>query len=318
MTQPLPEVSALLTAVQDAPPPDPGLGVPELRAACDVAVLATHALVRDLGPLHAVVDLQVPVAGGTIPARLYLPSAAPALALHVHLHGGGWWMGSIATVDPMARELALGSGMAVLSVGYRLAPEHRWPTAAEDAFAALQWAASGPAEFGIAVTSLSVGGESAGANLAAAACLMARDRGGPPLVAQWLDVPAVDLTLPGTASLTDFGTGFGLEIAQVSMILDWYVDPADRPNPYVSPALAPDLSGLPPALVTTAELDPLRDQGEDFAAALQAAGNDVVLRRAEGHIHASSWLTGLTPSTAAWHDEVVAALVARHLAMEPA
>ena len=314
MTQLLPEIQAVLDAAAAGPPLDLTMGTDAFRKACDDGVLALHKFVREPGPLHAVVDVAVPVEGGEVPGRLYVPNEREQQPLHLHLHGGGWWMGSIDTVDPMARELAAGSGLAVLSLGYRLAPEHRWPTAPEDVYAALCWVDDHPVELGFTPTSLSVGGESAGANLAAVVSLMARDRGGPALAAQWLDVPAVDVTLPSTPSVDAYGSGYGLELGHMPMILDWYVDTEQRSHPYVSPARAEDLSDLPPAIITTAEFDPLLDQGEAYAAALEAAGVDVLLRRADGHIHASSWLTAIDESTARWHDDVVAELVKRHTA----
>lgn len=298
MSQPLPRLIELLAASAERPLPAHDITVPELRAFCDDGVLRYHHLVRRSAPLYAVRELTSPAG---VPVRLYLPSDSAHLPLHVHLHGGGWWMGSLDTVDPMARELA-GAGMAVASVGYRLAPEHRWPAAPEDVYEVLCWLAED-------YPSVSIGGESAGANLAAVASLMARDRGGPPPVAQWLDVPAVDLRLPEDNSVRKFGSGFGLEVAQLPMIAAWYADDLD--HPYVSPARA-DLAGLPPTIVTTAEFDPMRDQGEAFAAALSAAGVEVELRRARGHIHASSWFTAIDSDTAAWHDEVVGLLLDRH------
>ncbi len=304
MSQPRPSVAALLTdwASDMAPPPD--LSVTELRAFCDHAVIRRLPAVRDHGPLHEVRDLVSP---GGVPVRLYLPHAgAESGPLHVHLHGGGWWMGSIETVDPMCRELAHGLGMAVASIDYALAPEKPWPAAPEDAYGTVTWLAE-------STDRISVGGESAGANLAAVVALMARDRGGPRLTALWLDVPAVDLRMPADDSSVLYGTGFGLELTQLGMILGWYG--GDVMNPYVSPALA-ELAGLPPTLVTTAEFDPLRDQGEAFADRLREANVPVVLRRADGHVHGSSWLTGLDDGTADWHDEVVA-LLAGHHALEP-
>jgi acetyl esterase len=261
-----------------------------------------HHLVRDHGPLHGVLDLEV--AG--VDCRLYLPSDAPEQRLHVHVHGGGWWMGSIETVDPMARELAHVSGMAVLSVGYRLAPEHPFPAGLDDLCAVLTHLDELP----IAMTTASAGGESAGGNLVAAACL--RLRGQVPLVAQWLDVPCLDLSCPDDEAMRAYGTGHGLEMAQLPVLQEWYG--GDVTDPLVSPARATDLSGLPPALVTTAECDPLRDQGERYAEALAAAGNDVVYRCNPGQIHASSWLTALTAANATWYDETVALLVERHAA----
>jgi acetyl esterase len=315
--QPTPELQALLAAARETPQPDPATPLDELRRTCDNGVLAYHHLVRDHGPLHAVHDLDVE----GVPCRLYLPtdttdttdtsdtSDTSELPLHVHLHGGGWWMGSLDTTDPMARELAHVSGMAVLSVGYRLAPEHRFPAGLDDVTTVLTHLDAGT--LGIRATTVSVGGESAGANLAAAACL--RLRGEMPIVAQWLDVPCVDVTSPDDEAMRAYGTGYGLEMAQLPVLQAWYCD--DVAAPFVSPALAPDLSGLPPALVTTAECDPLRDQGRRYADALRQSGNDVTYRCNPGQVHASSWLTALTAANAAWYDETVALLVERHEAV---
>jgi acetyl esterase len=298
----LPGVATFLAKASEEPLPSPDLTVPELRTFCnDGYVARTAGLFREV-ELREVRELTSP---GGVPCRLYLPSDATDLPLHVHLHGGGWWMGSLDTADPIARELAA-SGLAVLSVGYRLAPEHPWPAGLEDVYEVLTWIAGD-------YPSVSIGGESAGANLAAVVALMARDRGGPRLVAQWLDIPPVDLRIPEDESVRLYGTGYGLEIAQMAMLLAWYG--ADPDLPYVSPARA-DLTGLPPAIITTAECDPVRDQGEAYAAALAAAGVPVELRRARGHIHASSWLTGLDEGTAAWHDEVVSLLHRQHRALE--
>lgn len=300
MPQPHPDVQALLDDAGSGPALDPSLTVEELREACDAAVLRCHHLVRS-AELHEVEDLLV----GAVRVRLYQPTATPA-GLHVHLHGGGWWMGSIATTDPMARDLAATSGLAVLSVDYPLAPEHPWPAAPDDVYAVLLWAAETFPDL-----TLSIGGESAGANLAAVVALMARDRGGPRLVAQWLDVPAVDITMPRTPSVEAFGTGFGLEIGQLDLLTSWYVPGADVRDPLISPAFA-DLQGLPPAMVTTAELDPIRDQGEAYAEALSAAGVEVTTDRALGHIHASSWLTGMNTETAERFDRLAATLAQHH------
>lgn len=299
MSPPLrPAVRALLREAGELPAPS-DLTVAGLRSHSDAHVIGLHAQVRP-APGVLAEDLVSP---GGVPVRLYRSQGAGVTgAVHIHLHGGGWWMGSIQTADAMARELAGGLGMSVLSVDYRLAPEHPWPAAAEDTYEVLSWLAG-------TYDSISVGGESAGANLAAVVALMARDRGGPRLVAQWLDVPAVDLRLPEDESMRLYGTGFGLERVQLPMIVDWYG--ADPTHPYVSPLLA-DLRDLPPAIVTTAECDPLRDQGEAYASALATAGVPVDLRRAQGHVHGSAWLTALDEETGAWHDDVVACLGRLH------
>jgi acetyl esterase len=305
--QPIAELQALLADALTGARPDASAPLEELRRQCDAGVLRFHRLVRDHGPLHAVRELEV----SGVPVRLYVPEDAEALPVHVHLHGGGWWMGSLETVDPMARELAHVSGMAVVSVGYRLAPEHPYPAGLDDVITVLTNLSADV--LGFRPTTLSLGGESAGANLAAAACLRLRDEGGPALAAQWLDVPAVDLTGPEDDSIRAYGSGYGLEMAQLPLLLSWYG--ADVRAPYVSPALASDLSGLPAAIVTTAECDPIRDQGARYAHALEAAGNEVVYRCNPGQVHASSWFTALRPANAAWYDEVVAHLVSRHSAV---
>jgi len=286
----------MLAAAAGQPTFPEGLTVPELRAYCDEGVLARLGMVRQVSGVQ-VEDLVSP---GGVPVRLYVPEGAEPGALHIHLHGGGWWMGSIATVDPMCRELAVTLGTAVLSVDYRLAPEHAWPAGADDCYEVLGWMSESYA-------AVSLGGESAGANLAAVVALMSRDRGGPRIVAQWLDVGAYDLSLPEDESVRAFGTGYGLEVAQLGILTGWYQ--GDVEDPYVSPACA-DLAGFPPTVVTTAELDPLRDQGKAFAEQLAAAGVPVDYRVSPGHIHGSSWFTAIDEGTAAWYEEVVALLAA--------
>ena len=310
MNQPLTSVQEMLdfAAARDAV--DPAQPIESFRAACDADVIALHHLVRSTSGL-LVRDVLVPSIEGPISARLYLPSDAAELAVHVHLHGGGWWMCSVETTDPMAREIALRSGAAVISVDYRLAPEHPFPAALHDVLAVVRWLESEPSELGFRVRALTLGGESAGANLAAAAALMLRDAGDSPLDGLWLDVPAVDLTLPASKSMEAYFSGYGLEGALLPIIVHWYAAGEDLTNPYLSPAHA-DLSGLPSTIVTTAEFDPLRDQGEDLAHAMTKAGVRVHHMRALGHVHASGWLTALEGYDHDWHAEVMRHLCAMH------
>lgn len=301
MPQVLPQLQPLLEAGAGASL-DLLQPVAALRATADAGVISAATFVR---PVEGVTVADEFVAG--VPVRRYLPTGADGTRIHVHLHGGGWWMGSVETTHPIARELAAASGLTVVSVSYRLAPESPFPAALDDVCAVLEALGSGQQP-----PCLSVGGESAGANLAAAAALRLRDTVGPPLVAQWLDVPALDLGFPDSPSLRDFGHGYGLDAEPMRTIVDWYCSPEQRGNPYVSPLRARDLSGLPPAIVTTAELDPVRDQGEAYAAALRNAGVPVRSTRASGHLHGTTWLTALTESAARWHDDVVRSLVELH------
>jgi acetyl esterase len=233
--------------------------------------------------MQTVRDVAVPP--DNIPARLYRPVAGP-IAMVVYLHGGGWVIGSIQTHDRACRRLAAGSGLAVLSLGYRLAPEHPWPTAVDDALAALEWVASRPPELDPPPPAVGIAGDSAGGALAALACLRARDEApqASPAV-QALIYANTDLTNSGP-SMRSKGHGFGLEAADIDWFgAQWVPDPAMRRDPRVSPLYAPDLAGLPAAIVIACEHDPLRDQGEAYAARLRDAGVALTARREQGMVH---------------------------------
>jgi len=220
-----------------------------------------------------------------IGARLYRP-ASGTLPLLLFFHGGGWVVGSVALSDTYCRALANASGCAVLSVEYRLAPEHRYPAAAQDAYTATEWAVAHASELGIDPRRVAVGGSSAGGNLAAVVTLMARERGGPALRAQWLQVPVLDhdFTRP---SYVRNATGMGLTRKGMEWFWDMYApDIATRDEPYASPLRAKDLRALPPALVVTAECDPLRDEGAEYAERLRAAGVPVTYLEYAGMVHA--------------------------------
>jgi acetyl esterase len=231
---------------------------------------------------------------GSIPVRIIVPkgpaspsSSPPLLPVLVYFHGGGWVLGDHADPDIVrtCSYLAAAAGCAVVSVGYRLAPEHRFPTPAEDAYAALLWVSDHAGELGFDPSRIAVGGDSAGGNLAAVVSLMARDRGGPRPVHQMLVYPVIDHSFE-TESYRTCGDGYGLATEEMRWFWDHYLrSPADGGDPYASPIRAKDLSGLPPAFVFTAGYDPLRDEGEAYGARLRASGVPTVVSRHDGTIH---------------------------------
>jgi acetyl esterase len=236
-------------------------------------------------PVARIEDRTIPGPAGEIPVRIYAPSTDDTLPVLVFFHGGGWVLGSIDTHDMLCRALANRAGCMVVSVDYRLAPEARFPAAAEDCYAATVWIAEHAGELGGDGSRLAVGGDSAGGNLVASVALMARERGGPPLLFQWLIYPVAAPDFE-TASYRSCAEGYGLSRADMIWFWDHYVpDAADRSNPYAAPLVAEDLSGLPPALVIVAEYDPLHDEGEALAARLREAGVPTTLTRYEGQIH---------------------------------
>ena len=235
----------------------------------------------------AVEDRSIPGPGGGIPVRIYRPEIdAAVLPALVYYHGGGHVMGDIDTHDAGARNLCNGARCVVVSVDYRLAPEHKFPAAAEDAFAAVQWCAAHAAELGIDPGRIAVGGDSAGGNLAAVAALMARDTGGPAIRLQVLVYPVTDYACD-TGSYHTYAQGYGsLEAESMRWFRDHYLrDEADRHDWRAAPLRAGDLSGLPAALVLTAQCDVLHDEGKAYAQRLREAGVDVEYADCEGMIH---------------------------------
>ena len=227
----------------------------------------------------------IPGPAGEIPLRIYTPDAAAPRPVIVWFHGGGHVIGDLDTYDAVCRDLAAESSAVVVSVDYRLAPEHRYPAAVDDSYAATQWVSENAAELGGDPGRLAVAGESAGGNLAAVVPLVARDRGGPPIAFQALIYPATDLTR-SHPSVEENGEGYLLTAKGMEWFNDHYLGPdGDPKDPLASPLFADDLSGLPPALVVTAEFDPLRDEGEAYAERLRDAHVPVELRRYDGQIH---------------------------------
>ena len=236
-------------------------------------------------PVAHVEDRAIPGPAGDIPIRIYTPEASGTLPVLVYFHGGGWVIGSIETHDATSRALANAAGCIVVSVDYRLAPEHKFPAAAEDAYAATKWVAESAAALGGDPRRIAVGGDSAGGNLAAAVCLMARDRGGPSLAYQVLIYPVTDYSFD-TPSYRENAEGYLLTKDSMGWFWNHYLrDESDGRNPYASPLRAESLAGLPPALIITAEFDPLRDEGEAYADRLREAGVPVACSRYDGMIH---------------------------------
>ncbi len=236
--------------------------------------------------IYRVEDRHIPGPGGQIPIRIYTPSARLPVGVLVYFHGGGWVLGDLQSHDNLCRAIANSAGCLVVSVDYRLAPEHKFPAAPNDCYAATKWVAANAASFGGIPDKLAVGGDSAGGNLAAAVALMARDAGGPKLAFQLLIYPVADSSLDFPSQREFADDGFILSSADMKWFWDHYLeDAADGANPLASPLRAKNLAGLPPALVQTAGLDPLRDEGEEYAAALKRAGNKVTLTRYEGVTH---------------------------------
>ncbi|MER7544381.1 alpha/beta hydrolase [Actinomadura sp.] len=269
-----------LLAAWTAPPGEAARpSIAEMRA----RIGAAFPVVRR--ELPVVRDLEVRGPGGPVPVRLYRPQRPERgpLPAVVYLHGGGWVLGGIENVDAACRDLAAAAGCAVLNVGYRLAPEHPFPAAVDDAWAAVASAVREPDRYGVDPGAVAVAGDSAGGNLAAAAALLARDRG-LPLAHQLLVYPVTD-TAMDTPSWREYGTGYGLDAGTLAQFMDLYRGGADPSDFRLAPLRAPGLAGVAPATVITAEYDILRDEAEAYAHRLAEAGVPVELRRYDGVVH---------------------------------
>jgi acetyl esterase len=261
----------------------PGLRVPEIA----------HVFNRDMqGP------------GGSLGLRVYTPPGEGPFPLMVFFHGSGFVVCSLDTHDGMCRNLCAGTGCVVISVDYRLAPEAKFPAASDDCLAATRWAVANAAALGADPGRVFVAGDSAGGNLAAVTALRIRDEGGPKLLGQLLIYPVTDHYEPGTPSMIENAEGYGLTRAGMIWFWDHYLaDRRDAANPYASPLQATDLSGLPPALVVTAEYDPLRDEGEAYANRLRQAGVPTEMKRWDGMNHGFFFVPGVVDKASAAIDE---------------
>jgi acetyl esterase len=259
-------------------------------------------------PVDSVQELEVPVADGSIRVRLYRPVPHDRLPLHVAFHGGGWQSGSVddLVVDASCRERAVAARCAVASVDYRLAPAYPFPTPLEDSYAALGWLVEHADRLGLDPRAPSLGGGSAGANLAAGVALLCRERPGPEVGFQLLEVPALDLDVR-SLSATAFVDAVDLTEDVIRQAALTYAGGTPLDHPLLSPLRA-DLAGLPPAHVMTAGRDPLREQGAAYVSRLQAAGVPATHSMHPGALHGSGFLTGTWPVARRWRDEVLAVL----------
>ncbi|KQU52350.1 hypothetical protein ASG84_25200 [Rhodococcus sp. Leaf278] len=287
----------------------------ELRATENAAGEVLVGQVAEPGPDVAVVrEDSVPVEGGSIKVRIYEPFGDAPHPVHLYLHGGGWIAGTIesSAVDIVARERCVGAGCVVVTAEYRKAPEYPYPTGLDDAYATLTWIAEHSSELGVRPDAVTIGGGSAGANLAAAVALRARDENGPSIAFQLLEVPALDLTF-GSASIAEYGQGYGLTEDALRRITSYYLpDPGVASDPYVSPLKAASLAGLPPAHIMSSEYDPVRDDGERYARRLVEDGVEASFSLQAGHIHISSAFTKVMESAREWRAEALATLTRVH------
>jgi acetyl esterase len=277
-----PEIAKVLAAI---PAPD---GSPLDPAAMRAAEAAHVAAPADRLPLHAVEDVTAVTKAGEVPVRIYTPAEAGAYGVLVYFHGGAFFLGSLDTHDHVARALAKETGYKVISVGYRLAPEAAFPAGLEDCYAVVRWAAEHGQALGWDGRNLAIAGDSSGGNFVAAVAAKAHDDGFDGVTHQILFYPSVDLDFAEDRypSLRENAVGYGLETAGLKPFNAFYLNSgADPADPLVSPIKRGDLGGLPPALIITAEHDPLRDEGELYARRLREAGVDATVSRYAGANH---------------------------------
>jgi acetyl esterase len=277
---------------------------PEQRRAAMLRVMPDSARIQ---PVHAVDDRVIPGPAGEIPVRVFRPSAAP-LPILVWFHGGGWVTGSVETHDLVCRQLCAAVDAIVVSVDYRLAPETKFPGAVDDCVAAWSWVAAHAADLGGDPARIAVGGDSAGGNLAAVVELVARDEGLAAPAHQLLVYPVADYEFE-RPSMVENATGYFLEADTMRWFFDHYArTPDDFADWRMSPLRAPDLAGVAPATVLTAEFDPLRDQGEAYGERLRAAGVPTEILRADGVFHGYFGMQKFLPPAKAPWDLAVSAL----------
>lgn len=295
-----PHIAPLLELLESVPPMHEGSPEAAREAFRQLAVGGRRA--DQVVPVASVEEVAIPGPAGDIGARVYRPETAGPAPTVVLFHGGGFVIGDLDTHDNMARTICRDCSAVVVSVDYRLAPEAQFPAAVEDAVAATRWAASRLEELG-GDERLAVAGDSAGGNLAAVVSQQLRDSGGPALAGQLLVYPATDVT-GDYPSRTENAEGYFLDLPTMVWFIQHYAaDAAVHQDPRLSPLRHTDLSGLPPAVVVTAEYDPLRDEGEAYARALSEAGVPAEVRRFDGMIHGFFDMGAYSPAAQAAIEE---------------
>ena len=305
-----PEIQRVLLAVEEAGAPDiERMPVAEARRAGTIRATIEALGIAEPPPpaVDEVTQIDVPTPAGPVAVRVYRPLAQAELpSLLVWMHGGGFVLGDLDIADPVARSLCAGTEAIVASVDYPLAPEHPFPAAPHACHAVATWLAERHAEIGFDPARLAVGGDSAGGNLAAATSLLAHVRGGPEICAQLLVYPMMD-RIGEHPSMRENAEGYFLTAGRIEWFWRQYLPDAERTNPLASPLHAADLAGQPPAVVVTAALDPLRDEGEAYAERLRAAGVPVTATRYDGLVHGFFVMGGLSAHAGAAVAETIAA-----------
>lgn len=289
---------------------DKGTGVPATHTLpVDVARAQYEARIALMAPpadIAGTRELITEGPGGKLRIRLYTPQGSGPFPLLVFFHGSGFVLCSLETHDGMCRNLCAGAQCVVASVDYRLAPEHKFPAGIDDCLHATRWAAAHAAELGADASRVAIGGDSAGGTMAAVTALRVRDEGAPGLRGQLLLYPVTDYHTPGTPSYEKNAEGYGLTRDTMKWFWNHYLThPSEGAHPHASPLRAADFTGLPPALVITAEYDPLRDEGELYAERLRRAGVSTALSRYDGVNHGFMFWVGLVDKAGAAMNQAV-------------
>jgi len=291
----------------------PGIDTMPIGTARELGNAAVELGAKPPAPVTEVLERTVPGPAGDIPVRIYVPGGSAPFPVVAYFHGGGFVLGSLDTHDRICRRLCRVSEALVVSVDYRLAPEHRFPAALDDCMAVTHWLAEHAADLRGDRDRIAIAGDSAGGNLTAAVALASRADDGPGLAAQVLLYPVIDAAC-ATPSFVQNAEGYLLSASVMRWFWEEYLGPEGDPDSgYASVLRAPDLAGLPPALVITAEFDPLRDEGEAYAEHLRGAGNDVTMHRYDGMIHGFAGMDALVDEADAAIAEI-GAFLSTHLA----